>query len=203
VEGPRLAAVTLPNDFEGLLQAAQLGDEEAFAAIWRAYQPGVYRYLRVIANGSAEDLAAETWLQVATNLVTFHGDETSFRAWLYTIARNRHVDWCRRVARRPETLVGLEVLDHPSPRDDPAHALEARMSTDAALALIATLPPDQAEAVMLRTVGGLEVAAVARIMDRSPGAVRVLCHRGLQRLAHRLQGLDSPAHRSLTPEVVV
>ena len=58
--------------------------------------------------------------------------------------------------------------------------------TDRAVALIAELPPDQAEAVMLRIVAGMDVARVAEIMDRSPGSVRVLCHRGLRRLEQRL-----------------
>ena len=64
---------------------------------------------------------------------------------------------------------------------------EENCATDAAVALIARLPPDQAEAVMLRIVTGLDVASVARIMRRSPGSVRVLCHRGLRCLEERLE----------------
>ena len=52
--------------------------------------------------------------------------------------------------------------------------------------LITDLAPDQAEAVLLRVLGGFDVAEVARIMDRSPGNVRVLCHRALKRLAARM-----------------
>jgi RNA polymerase sigma-70 factor (ECF subfamily) len=48
---------------------------------------------------------------------------------------------------------------------------------------VAELTPDQAEAVLLRVVGGLSVAETGRIMQRSPGTVRVLCHRALRRLA--------------------
>jgi RNA polymerase sigma-70 factor (ECF subfamily) len=67
-----------------------------------------------------------------------------------------------------------------------AAVLEAH-STRAALALLAELPPDQAEVVVLRVVGGLEVAEVARIVGKRPGAVRVLAHRGLRRLAERVE----------------
>jgi RNA polymerase sigma-70 factor (ECF subfamily) len=56
--------------------------------------------------------------------------------------------------------------------------------------LIATLPADQAEAITLRVVAGLDVSRVATIMDKRPGAVRVLAHRGLRRLAERL-GADA------------
>ena len=55
-----------------------------------------------------------------------------------------------------------------------------------ALALIATSPPAQAEAVTLRTIAGLDVADVAVIMQKRPGTVRVLAHRGLRELASRL-----------------
>jgi RNA polymerase sigma-70 factor (ECF subfamily) len=64
--------------------------------------------------------------------------------------------------------------------------LEGR-STRAALALVAELPADQAEVVALRVLGGLEVAEVARIVGKRPGTVRVLAHRGLRRLAQRVE----------------
>jgi RNA polymerase sigma-70 factor (ECF subfamily) len=51
---------------------------------------------------------------------------------------------------------------------------------------MATLPADQAEAIVLRVVAGLAVDRVAEIMGKRPGAVRVLTHRGLRRLAQRL-----------------
>ena len=59
-------------------------------------------------------------------------------------------------------------------------------STDQAIALIGELPADQAEAVMLRIGAGMDVARVATIMGRTPGSVRVLCHRGLRCLEQRL-----------------
>jgi RNA polymerase sigma-70 factor (ECF subfamily) len=68
------------------------------------------------------------------------------------------------------------------------------MSTEAALQLIATLPPDQAEAVLLRVVGGLDVDRVAAIMGKRPGHVRVLSHRGLKRLAVLVQDPAGSGH---------
>jgi RNA polymerase sigma-70 factor (ECF subfamily) len=67
-----------------------------------------------------------------------------------------------------------------------------RSATERAVALIAELPPDQAEAVMLRIVVGLDVARVADLMERSPGSIRVLCHRGLRRLEQRLVEIEQP-----------
>jgi len=176
-------------EFDALLRGAQRGDESCFATIWRTYHPGLVRYLRVIGGQAAEDLAADTWLQVTRKLGTFEGDDKAFRAWLYTIARHRHIDWRRQNSRRKESLVEIEVLDRLPGGDDTATSLEVTISTQAAVALIATLPADQAEAVMLRTVSGLPVSVVAEIMGRPPGTVRVLCHRGLRRLARTLEGI--------------
>jgi RNA polymerase sigma-70 factor, ECF subfamily len=76
--------------------------------------------------------------------------------------------------------------ESPAP-DDPALQVLEGQSTRAALALVAELPPDHAEVVALRVLGGLEVAEVARIVGKRPGTVRVLAHRGLRRLAHRVE----------------
>lgn len=165
------------------IQAAAGGDEQAFATVWRALQPALLRYLRVVAPDWADDLASETWLEVVRGLAAFSGDEGGFRSWVFTIARHRAIDWRRRQARRPVEPVPAELLPDLGAPDDPAaDALEA-LSTEAALAMIARLPPDQAEVVLLRAVAGLDVAQVAAVVGRRPGTVRVLAHRGLRRLA--------------------
>ena len=84
-------------------------------------------------------------------------------------------------------------LAEPLAPDDPAAAAVEGASTRAAIALIATLPTDQAEAIALRVMAGLEVSRVAEIMGKPPGTVRVLTHRGLRRLAERV-GADSGAY---------
>jgi RNA polymerase sigma-70 factor, ECF subfamily len=172
--------------FSEVIAGARAGDGRSFALLWRQYHPRVVRYLRVMAGDAADDLASETWLHVARDLHRFEGDEPGFRGWLFTIARRRHLDWCRAQARRPRLVSddGLETSsDAGSAELDPAVAMEHRWSSEAALAAIATLPPDQAEVVTLRSVVGLDVAEVAELLGKQPGNVRVLAHRGLQRLA--------------------
>jgi RNA polymerase sigma-70 factor (ECF subfamily) len=173
--------------FPGLLAAAQGGDEQAFAVLWRDLQPAVLRYLRVAAPAAAEDLAADTWVSVIRGLARFRGDEQNFRAWLFTAARHRAIDWRRQAARRPVEPLPLALAVEQAAPDDPAAQVLVAQSTQAALALIAQLPGDQAEVVALRVLGGLGVAEVARIVGKRPGAVRVLAHRGLRRLAKRLE----------------
>ncbi len=172
--------------FAVLLADAQGGDEHAFGVLYRDLQPSVLRYLRVLAPEAAEDLAAETWLRVVGKLDRFRGAEPAFRAWVFLIARHRAIDWRRLAARRQTEPMPVEALVDQWAADDPAaYALEA-ISTQAAITLIASLPIDQAEVILLRVVAGLDVARVAELVGRRPGTVRVLAHRGLRRLAERL-----------------
>jgi RNA polymerase sigma-70 factor (ECF subfamily) len=173
-------------EFPAVLDAATRGNEEAFGRLWRDLQPRLLRYFMVAAPAAAEDLASETWLGVVRGLHRFSGGEPAFRAWVFTIARHELLDWRRRAARRPSEDMPVTGLIDPAAPDDPASTAVEGFSTRAALAVVATLPADQAEAVMLRVVAGLDVDRVAAIMGKRPGTVRVLTHRGLRRLAERL-----------------
>jgi RNA polymerase sigma-70 factor (ECF subfamily) len=178
--------------FAAVLAAAVGGDEDAFGMLWYDLQPRLLRYFRVVAPGAAEDLASETWLRIIGGIGRFQGSEPAFQAWVFTIARHQVLDWRRRAARKPtQDLPVTELAESLAPDDPAADAVEGA-STRAALALIATLPADQAEAIALRVVAELEVSRVAELMGKRPGTVRVLTHRGLRRLAVRL-GADSNA----------
>lgn len=180
----------LGERFEQILALAREGDSQAFAEVWRDTHPMLLRYLRVTAGVLAEDVASHTWLKVIESLGSFSGDEPGFRRWLVTIARNHYLDEVRRAGRRPERLVSdvVEVVDERRQfARDAASIAEENLSTDAALRLIATLPREQAEMVMLRVVLGLDVADVADIVGKKPGAVRVAVHRSLRRLADQIE----------------
>ena len=169
-----------------MLRAAAQGDEAAFARLWRDAHPPLLRYLRVLAGDAAEDVASEVWLEVARGLARFRGGEQEFRGWLLTLARRRVIDMRRYDARRPVRLTAdAGELDRPG-ADDTAVAALDNLSAEAAVALIATLPREQAEVIVLRVVAGLDVGQVARIVGKRPGAVRVAAHRGLRSLAARL-----------------
>jgi RNA polymerase sigma-70 factor (ECF subfamily) len=175
------------DEFPAVLAAAR-GDEAAFGRLWHDLQPRLLRYFAVAAPAAAEDLASETWLAVVRSLDRFRGNEPAFRAWVFTIAHHKALDWHRRAARRVTEAQPLDGLVELAAPDDPAAAALEGLSTRAALATVATLPGDQAEAIVLRVVAGLGVDQVAGIMDKQPGTIRVLTHRGLRRLAERLGG---------------
>ncbi|BCB86195.1 RNA polymerase sigma factor [Phytohabitans suffuscus] len=171
------------EELAGALADAVRGDSAAFASLWRAQQPALLRYLRVIVGESAEDVASETWLQTARALRGFTGTPTGFRVWLFTIARNRAIDERRKARRRPEEPRDLTERELPGSHPDVANEVIQRSETDWALSVIATLPKDQAEAVTLRVVAGLDVAQTAQVLGKRPGAVRIAAMRGLRRLA--------------------
>ncbi|GLZ35092.1 DNA-directed RNA polymerase sigma-70 factor [Lentzea sp. NBRC 105346] len=175
------------------LPAAQRGDEHAFRVLYRATQPKLLRYLRVLVGpADAEDVASDAWLHIARDLTNFKGDLDGFRAWATTIARNRAMDHLRRRQRRPVVDGAEELLDSPARENTAEEAMDA-VATDAALALIARLPKDQAEAVLLRVVMGLDAKAAAEVLGKRPGAVRTAAHRGLRKLQ---EYLDSPGRTS-------
>jgi RNA polymerase sigma-70 factor (ECF subfamily) len=176
------------EDFAALLAAAQCGSEQAFSVLWRDVNPALLRYLRVVAAEHAEDVAAETWVQVVRGLPRFTGDETAWRAWLFTTARRRLLDQVRLRKRHPsEPLDEISPMDIPRTADAEQVAMD-HMATESAMALLSRLPEQQAEVVFLRVVAGLDTEAVAEILGRSPGAVRVAAHRGLKKLATLLSG---------------
>ncbi|MFF0589469.1 RNA polymerase sigma factor [Streptomyces sp. NPDC003781] len=178
---------------------AQQGDEAAFAVAYRLVQPGLLGYVRGLVGDDAEDVAADAWLEIARDLGRFKGDGAGFRGWTATIARHRALDHLRRQKVRPRpTALEQDVLDLPGPHSTHDQALET-LSTGAALALVATLPRDQAEAVLLRVVVGLDGLAAARVLGKRPGAVRTATYRGLKRLARQLgaDGVTDDGPRTL------
>jgi RNA polymerase sigma-70 factor (ECF subfamily) len=181
------------TDLSDAVLQAQQGSSEAFRALYRDTQPRLLRYLSALVGDDAEDVASETWLQVSRDLASFTGDHDGFRGWVTTIGRHRALDHLRHRSRRPpsdpvpaDALAGFAAAD-----DTAAGAIEA-VSTDAALRLIATLPPDQAEAVMLRVVVGLDAETAGTVLGKRAGAVRTAAFRGLRTLAKRLEGSRPP-----------
>lgn len=174
------------DDFARVLGDAQGGSEDQFAVLWRDANPALLRYLRVLAPEHAEDIAAETWVYIVRGLPKFVGDEAAWRAWLFTTARRRLIDQARLRKRHPaESLDEVVAADTPSTPDAEQVALD-NLATRSAMRLLAQLPPQQAEVIMLRVVAGLDTEAVAELLGKSPGNVRVMAHRGLKKLEELL-----------------
>lgn len=182
-----------------MLSRAQGGDEDAFARLWRDLNPTLLRYLRVLTD-SPDDVASDTWVAVVGGLPRFVGDEVAWRSWVVVTARRRAVDAGRRRTRRAALEEQWCRGARPAVSPDAVEAVIARQDTRAALDLVATLAPLQAEVVLLRVLVGLPVAEVAEVLGRTPGAVRVAAHRGLHHLEETLlgRGVTDPAPATLS-----
>jgi RNA polymerase sigma-70 factor, ECF subfamily len=203
IEQPvRHATGDLPAALTGALHRAQQGDEEGFVVLYRDLQPRLLRYATVlVGRDAAGDVTGEAWLQITRDLHTFTGDLDRFRGWAAKIVHHRAMDLCRANARRP--TVALDTDEDRGDRDEPASDRDTavaaldELSTENALALIAGLPREQAQAVLLRAVVGLDAQSAGDVLGKRAGAVRVAAHRGLKRLARQLRYDDEEGRWTL------
>jgi RNA polymerase sigma-70 factor, ECF subfamily len=178
--------VTVEGALDEAVRRMRAGDADAFRIVYRSVQGPLLRYLEVlVGREDAEDVASETWAQAVRDLQRFAGDADGFRGWITTIGRHRALDLLRLRSRRiraDQDLTGVEVAD---PVDLEVRIAEV-FSTEAALELIRRLPRDQAEAVMLRAVMGLDAKTAGAVLGKRPGAVRMATQRGLRSLERTL-----------------
>jgi RNA polymerase sigma-70 factor (ECF subfamily) len=184
------------ESFPYVLAGAQRGDLWAAEALFVDMQPRLLRFLRLNESRAADDLAGEVWLAIAQGIDRFEGDLAGFRAWVFTIARHRVADHRRRGARRATDPVDQATLDGPSNEDIATIALDHLSAQQAVDLIRSRLPEDQAEVLLLRVLGDLDVAHVAAVMERTPNWVRVTQHRALRRLAEAFE--EKPA-KSVMP----
>lgn len=123
-------------------------------------------------------------MAAAASIGGFTGDGDAFRAWLFTIARNKLIDERRRAVRRPVTVA--ETVEMATVGSAETEVIAGLAGDAAAQRIVALLPADQAEVILLRVVADLSVEQVAQIVGKRAGTVRVLQSRGLKRLAERI-----------------
>ncbi len=138
---------------------------------------------------AAEDITEGVFLKALAALTGFReqgvGEESTFRVWLFAIARNVITNERRHARRHPEDPIEL-ALDLRAV-DDPAATAEMRMEAQRALQAVMELPPQRRQAVVLRFVNELSAREIGEIMGKSEGAVRVLIHRALLSVRRRLE----------------
>lgn len=179
------------DELTAAVEGAQRGDSESFRVLYREVQPKLLRYLSFLVDSDAEDIASETWLQATRDLHKFRGNFDNFRGWITTIGRHRAMDHLRKHSRQPPAVpVPVEEFSFLTSSDDTeARAIES-ITTNDAVKMISSLPKDQAEAVMLRAVVGMDAKTAAAVVGKRAGAIRTAAYRGLKTLAKRLTPAD-------------
>jgi len=193
-EAGRSRVTHLDRD-RALVEAARI-EPARFEALYRKYLAQVYSYAiyELGDHHDAEDATERTFVAALTNLHRFeerarpedgHGAST-FRVWLFRIARNVVADRQRARFRRPEEA--LDAAAAVASTADPAAEVAHREEASAAWQAVARLPGDRRRAVVLRFVDEMSTAEIAGVLGRSEGAVRVLIHRALRTVARDLDG---------------
>lgn len=172
------------SDFADVLLAARRGEAWACARLYEDLKRPVVTFVRLRGARDADDVTSEVFLQVFRSLDRFEGDESGFRAWVFTIARHRLLDERRRIGRRVrETTFDatVDVVGGDAEDEAVAAVTAARVRQ-----LLDGLTPEQREVVLLRIVADLSLEATAAVLDTSVGAVKALQHRALSALRHEL-----------------
>ncbi len=169
-------------------------DPATFDALYRRYLARVYSYAyyELGDHHAAEDATEATFVAALTNLSQFQdrarpedGEGAStFRVWLFQIARNEIAGERRRTRRRPVEPIGETIIADPlNVEDDAVRRDQARAAWQA----VGRLPGERRQAMVLRFVDELSTAEIAGVLGRSEGAVRVLIHRALRSVANDLK----------------
>jgi RNA polymerase sigma-70 factor (ECF subfamily) len=172
-------------DEKRLVKQAQQSDRSAVAALYAEYQASVYRYIayRVGNPAVAEDLTADVFVLMVSNIGKYEYRGRPFLAWLYTIAGNVCKMYYRRQNRTEFEPLPEEMIDHETDPEDIAHN---RLTHDRLLAAMPHLTDGQRQVILLKFIEGFDNAEVAAILDKTEGAIRVLQHRALTALRRAL-----------------
>jgi RNA polymerase sigma factor (sigma-70 family) len=175
------------QELERSLEAARGGAEWAWREIYDSLAPAVIGYLRARGAAESEDLAGEVFVQIVRDLPRFEGGGRGFRAWAFTIARNRLLDDARSRARRPVAPAAHADVEASEVGGDVEADAFARLDLERVTEILASLSEDQRDVLLLRIVGDLAVDEVARVIGRRPGAVKQLQRRGLAAVRKQLE----------------
>src|SRR5579863_6501286 len=164
---------------------ADLLGHSPYAELYQCYAPGLfaYAYQQTTSREDAEDIVLDVFLAVLQNerFPTFEAKKQE--AWLWTITRNKVVDYYRRSTHRQH--VSIEWLSEPLYEDErqtPEQFSLRREEYARLYSAMQALPESQREVLRLRFGHGLKCEEIAPVLEKSEGAVRMILSRTLQRL---------------------
>ena len=164
--------LTAPDAAALMARVAQVGDREAFAAIYRHFAPRVRSWLlgRGAREAQAEEILHDVMLTVWRKAGRYDPDRAAVSTWIFTIARNRHIDRIRRVARpEPDPDDPHFVPAAPAAADD---AVAVHQETAQLTAAIAQLPPEQALVIRRAWLEGATLREISEETDTPLGTIK-------------------------------
>lgn len=160
-------------------------EDSPFGELYRRHAPGLFAYAQkqTASREEAEDIVLDVFLSVMQNKRFTGFDEKKQEAWLWTITRNKVVDYYRRNARRPQ--VSIEWLTEPLYEDDCSAPEQVSLQREEYAQLyraMQALPELQQEVLRLRFGHGLKCDEIAPVLEKSEGAVRMILFRTIRHL---------------------
>jgi RNA polymerase sigma-70 factor, ECF subfamily len=169
-----------------LVNAAALGERDAFEVIVLRHGPGMLRYAQNMLSdpGAAEEVTQDAFLAAWKGLDTFRGD-ASLRTWLFTLVSHKVIDHRRRRSIAPAEDWVFQTKGAPVTDDPATQVANLEFLADLAVAL-AELPYRQRAAWLLREVDGMTHIEIGRILTITPSAVRGHVMRAKATLSERM-----------------
>ena len=172
-----------------IIRSVLKGNVNDFEKLVTAYEKNVYNIaLRMVGDPEdAADMTQETFIKAYRALSGFRGD-SKFSSWLYRIASNVCLDFLRSRSRHPQvSLSGADEDDRtafelPDMSQNPEEQLMKKLSMEAVRRGLGQLPEQQRQILVLRELGGLSYAELARILGLEEGTVKSRIFRARKRL---------------------
>ncbi len=182
------AAETVTHDqlaVPRLVERAAEGDFEAYGELYSIHLDRIYRYVfhQVKDKMTAEDITEEVFIKAWKAIDSCRGREQTFLPWLYRIAQNQVIDNLR--SRRKHPTIEIETVDTAG---GPQLEAEGDWERQELLGIIACLPQNQRQVIILKFIEGLDNREIADIMGKSQGAIRVSQMRALAKLRKDMGG---------------
>lgn len=172
---------------EGLAAAAQAGDQTALSQLYDRYLDPLYRFVFRHVNHvqDAEDLTSDIMLRMVNHLPSYRR-ASSFRTWLYAIARHAIADfWRTRYRMREELVAEFSGIGAVALSDNASEPMQNDdgVTADRARIVFEKLPDQYRDVLTHRFIEQRTVAETAKVMVTTPGNVKVLQYRALKKAA--------------------
>ncbi len=165
-----------------IVQRAVQGESSAFGLLYDHYQPHIYRFvfIKVSRREEAEDLTHQVFLNAWTTIRNYTDFGFPFSSWLYRIARNEVIDYYR---RKRET-VGIDEIDPEqfAVASIAPDLVDHQLKMKQVLGVLRSIKPDYQDVIIMRYVEELSPKEIAKALDKSEGAVKLMQHRAIREL---------------------
>lgn len=177
-----------------IVRRLQAGEPAAFDAVYDTYHARLVGFLARLARSReiGEDLAEETWVRLVSHAGRLR-PETALGPWLFTVARNLYVSYCRsRLIEQSYAPALMGFWPSGTERSSPFEEAAASEMGRRIEAALAALPARYREALLLVAVEGMKPAEAAIVCGTTPEAMRQRLSRARALVSRRLECAPEP-----------